>query len=815
MQRKVSTCLVLLLLLSIAGPLSQGKEFGKFSSGTGCSCHYGGAATVSMSGHPTTYTAGQTYTLSLSVSGGVSGTAGGFSLDVNDGTFSTGMGIMAVKVNSNGLSATHTTANYRSWSVDWTAPATGAGQITFNLAGLTASGDGSTSGDAWGTAVYYANETGGAAPNNAPTVSNLQIGPTNPVTTDTLTLSYTYQDSDGDAESGTEIRWYKDGILESSRNDQTTVPPSLTQKGESWNVTVTPSDGDDQGNLETSSNLNIANSIPIVQSAAITPSSATEDDVLTIEWTDFDADVDTLSPSGIEWYVDESKVSAFDGEITVPSIAIRDGDIWYSKIKVNDGEIDSAWFTTANITIGSNNSAPVVTSVSLAGPYTTIDDLTATWTSSDNESDSIISSEFRWELNGVLYNGQSDETLPSSQTNKGQNWRVSCRVSDGQFSQWSDWSNSITIANSVPSLNSFTIEQESVFSLEEVTFVYDANDADEDELTTQSSWSPSSISNPLPGEIYTMEFHVIDSEGAVSISLSDSVVIANSLPEVAYDGNTTFDSSSDLSPIFSSSDANNDTVNLSIIWQRNGFSTTFEGSSIPSNNLGPGDIWTAIVTPNDGTDDGNILSVSFTISNIEPVAAVSMEQQIWIGVPTTLSSLESTDIDGIITDATWTIGNTDYNGLTIEITPDSASTSIALTVYDDSGGSNSTMATLIASNPPEASDIEVKVKATDVEISWQGTALEWAVYRDGSFLGNTEQNSWTDSPPLEGELTYSIKPVIDGIEIPISQDVSATVSADDLSETPGPALTAGMIFGILMIIVGLLGASFSFISGRD
>ena len=30
MQRKVSTCLVLLLLLSIAGPLSQGKEFGKF-----------------------------------------------------------------------------------------------------------------------------------------------------------------------------------------------------------------------------------------------------------------------------------------------------------------------------------------------------------------------------------------------------------------------------------------------------------------------------------------------------------------------------------------------------------------------------------------------------------------------------------------------------------------------------------------------------------------------------------------------------------------------------------------------------------------
>jgi hypothetical protein len=115
------------MLVSLV-PTSLGNSGGKFSSGSGCSCHYGGSATVSMTGQPSSYTPGSTYTLSISVSGGVSGSAGGFSLDVNKGTLSTGgVGIMAVKVNSAQNSATHTTNSYRSWSVDWTAPSSGSG----------------------------------------------------------------------------------------------------------------------------------------------------------------------------------------------------------------------------------------------------------------------------------------------------------------------------------------------------------------------------------------------------------------------------------------------------------------------------------------------------------------------------------------------------------------------------------------------------------------------------------------------------------------------------------------------------------------
>ena len=260
---------------------------------SGCGCHYGGSATVSMSGQPSSYNPGTTYTLSISVSNGVSGSHGGFSLDANKGTLTIGggVGIGAVKVNSAGTSATHTTNSYRSWSVDWIAPSAGSGSVQFNLAGMTANGNSGTGGDAWVQPRLLCLK----AVHLRQTTHRVHLdysSPSNPVTTDTLTLSYTYQDQDGDPEFGTKIRWYKDGQLISSRNDQTTVPPSLTSKGETWNVTVTPSDGEDDGTPVHSSTLVVVNSIPMITSAEITPENALESDDLSLIHSSSDADND-------------------------------------------------------------------------------------------------------------------------------------------------------------------------------------------------------------------------------------------------------------------------------------------------------------------------------------------------------------------------------------------------------------------------------------------------------------------------------------------------------------------------------------------
>ena len=804
--KNISILIITLMLVSLV-PTSLGNSGGKFSSGTGCGCHYGGSATVSMTGQPSSYTPGSTYTLSISVSGGVSGSAGGFSLDVNKGTLSTGgVGIMAVKVNSAQNSATHTTNSYRSWSVDWTAPSSGSGTAQFNLAGMTANGANGNNGDAWGTTTITVPESG-PAPNNPPSVSNVQLSPSNPVTTDTLTLTYNFQDSDGDSESGTMIRWYKDGILESSRNDQMTVPPSLTSKGESWNVTVTPSDGTDDGSPVHSSNLLVVNSIPMMTTAEITPNDAVDTDDLTVSWTSSDADGDTRTVSGIEWYVDDSKVSAFDGDETIPSVAIRDGDVWYAKVKVNDGEADSDWITTQDVTIGTDNTAPVMVSVNLGGPYHTMDDLVATAQANDVDNDALT---YEWDwpaTNGAI----SSSTLPYFYTEKGESWTVRCRVTDGVV--YSDWmeSSAVIIQNTAPVLNELAIDQETVFFDTEATYSFDATDIDGDTLATSETWE-------LNGDTLTLTLSVYDDEMAYSNTLSDTVQIVNSLPTLSYDGPISQSALVPLSPAIQSDDANGDTVTTSWQWMRNGFMTDENGSTIPESKLGAGDVWTAMITPNDGQDDGPVLMIDFTISNTEPTASITAPESLIQGAMVTFSAMSSSDIDGAVVNAIWSVdGTVMHNGMTFT-TIMTQQLNLQVKVIDDLGADDVYTQTFIGTQAPKAMNTQVELDGSDAIITWEGDSEEWAVVHNGQVIDTTSELKYRHSPTMEGQHVYSMLPVIDGQTI--QDDSAGSTDSVELStslvpDAPGPSDTAGLIFSIVLLLVGLIGVVISFLPRRD
>jgi len=83
--------------------------------------------------------------------------------------------------------------------------------------------------------------------NQAPTASNVDLND-NPIAgVNDIVLSYDYSDADGHAESGTEIRWFKDDVLQSAYNDLTTVPKGDTNAGEDWYGKVKPKDGTDFG----------------------------------------------------------------------------------------------------------------------------------------------------------------------------------------------------------------------------------------------------------------------------------------------------------------------------------------------------------------------------------------------------------------------------------------------------------------------------------------------------------------------------------------------------------------------------------------
>ena len=100
------------------------------------------------------------------------------------------------------------------------------------------------------------------APNTPPEASNLAITPSYPQTTDDLVGTYDYYDADGDGESGSEIRWYKDGLLQEDFNDTLTVSSNATSVEEEWYFTVKPSDGEDFGTVQTSPTVTIVTEPP-------------------------------------------------------------------------------------------------------------------------------------------------------------------------------------------------------------------------------------------------------------------------------------------------------------------------------------------------------------------------------------------------------------------------------------------------------------------------------------------------------------------------------------------------------------------------
>lgn len=135
------------LALWAAHLLADGSgRTGVSTSSNGCSCHgsspnANGAVTVSVTG-PQAVVAGTINDYTIAVSGGPSGTTGGFDLSASGGTFTAGTGN---KVSGGDL--THSNNSRRSWSFRWTAPAT-AGTYRFAAVGLASNGSGS-GGDSW------------------------------------------------------------------------------------------------------------------------------------------------------------------------------------------------------------------------------------------------------------------------------------------------------------------------------------------------------------------------------------------------------------------------------------------------------------------------------------------------------------------------------------------------------------------------------------------------------------------------------------------------------------------------------------------
>ena len=213
----VLTIAILMLLLAFA-PSIEGKLTGKADASGGCTCHNSVQSVTANHNFPTSYTSGTIYNINITMQGGVVGAQGGFALEVDKGVFSNN----GPDVQFGPMTATHTNPSARSWSFDWTAPPPSSGVVSVALATLTANGDNTNSNDAWGTTTHSISEL---VSNQAPSATNAVIkssvspfSETNVAENIDVKFDYTYSDPENDPQSGSEIRWMKNGVTQPLHN---------------------------------------------------------------------------------------------------------------------------------------------------------------------------------------------------------------------------------------------------------------------------------------------------------------------------------------------------------------------------------------------------------------------------------------------------------------------------------------------------------------------------------------------------------------------------------------------------------------------
>jgi hypothetical protein len=807
-------------------PVIEANSGGKHFSSGGCNCHGGSSSSVVISENfPSTYNAGQTYSIQVSVSGGVSGTYGGFNVEVSQGSLSTG-GNSGVKVS--GMSVTHTNKVNRAWSFDWTAPSSGSGTVTAGIAGMTANGVSGTSGDAWSTTSATITETV-VVSNNPPTASNVQISPSGATSSDDIILVYTFSDQDsGDTESGTTIQWSQNGAHQSQFDGLMTISSTSTLKGDSWQASVTPSDGEEFGATVNSNTITVLNSLPSIGSSAISPSNPTSaDDLTASKIGEVDNDGDALTFE-YRWYLNGALQDDLDDFTIVPSLATRADDVWEVEVRAHDGEGHSPWVRSNPISVtgDTSNNAPTVDSITVspANPKT-LDGIVVSSTSSDADMDSIVDTQYRWWKNGVT-TSISSSTLDSTMTTKGDIWTVEVRVNDG--TEWSLWteSSSLEILNTAPILESATISITQAATNENVTVMATMSDVDGDQTTKSITWYldgviqleyndqatlPSSITNK--GESWTAVVQADDGESKSSQSETLSVMILNSDPLLSISlENVT--SQNDLLLETTISDIDDDVTEVSTIsWFRNGFREgSLDGATIvPSSYLGPGQEWSVEVNVTDGTSFV-ISTASIIVENTPPIARISvLTDALYAGERVILSGLDSSDPDNSIVRYQWIWMNGASSGVeTSFLMPLSGVVEVSLTVTDESGATNTTPLTIEPISALACPNLTRTVSGAKVQFDWtwaSSVPASFEISRNGVVIGVTNETTFTDSPNVLGTSNYEIQTMLgDRILESSCQSPSASVEIDaaTIEFEEGPSTVAGLGLGSVYVIIGIL-----------
>jgi hypothetical protein len=361
-------------------------------------------------------------------------------------------------------------------------------------------------GERWSFSVRPKDGTGFGTPltsaevsiaNSAPRVSSLALQPAQPGTDDNLVAAYTYLDTDGDAESGTELRWFRNGVEAPAYFALKTLPASATTKGESWYVTVKPKDGTDFGQLVTSAPVVILNTPPKATNVNLSPLSPKATDPLLASYTYSDADGDPQQGTELRWYLNGVEVAELYGQFTVPAGTAKAGETWHFTVQPKDGVALGTLVKSTSVIVGS--SAPVASVLQIT-PFapSTHDVLVANYLYSDPDGEPESGSELEWYRNGVLVPSlNGSKTVPAGTARKGESWSFSVRPKDGAFFGARQTSPSVKLGNTPPSAANASVSPQQPRTDDALHAVFAYVDADGDLQTgSEIRWYRNGLEQP-------------------------------------------------------------------------------------------------------------------------------------------------------------------------------------------------------------------------------------------------------------------------------------------------------------------------------
>ena len=871
---RVTALVVILLLLSVPYTV-QSNSSGKIgSSVSGCTCHSNTQAiSPTLSGLPWGaggYTPGSTYSLIWDGGPHISGD-GGFNLDASTGSWSN----LGSQVQLLQGELTHSSDSLRSWSADWTAPASGTGDVTFNLAVLYANGNGQNSGDSWGTGTWTLPESSSSG-GSPPVASNVTYVPTNPTKATGLGVSYDYSDADGDSEQGTQIKWWRDGLRISSIDDMTNVPNSWIARGQEWQVEVTPSDVNEDGDPVLLTPVTIGNTIPVARDLSLSPTDPLENDNLNLDYEYYDLDGNPQQNTEIYWYLDGGRIAELDGQTSVSSLWTRSGDAWQASVRPHDGTDygDTAW--TATIVIGSSNTQPSATAyITPSGNAFTSNSLQVIVGYSDPDGDPKVSTEIRWLRDGTQISSYNDMTIvPPEATSKNQQWVAEVRVFDGLM--WSDWitTSAVTIQNTPPVVISITMLPEGdLYTSANLTVVWEQSDIDGDlESASQIRWWVNGnwvqdyddmVTIPSTETVRDQHWSVQvlpgDGESLGSSMKTTSRTILNappSLPEITLGGDFGTielgipDALHDLIVQVSSIDPDQETVLFDYQWSRNGFHVPdLDGySSVTSDRLEPGQTWEVTVFANDPWGLSSSASKTVVIANLPPDAKWStLPDPAVPGSEFSLDASGAQDPDGHIVAWFWTVNGVSLSGESIDVILPGGVHTVVLTVVDNMGASDTHESELVLGPVSMVSDLTAILDGAKISLSWSGSSSEYRVYRSSSPIttvvgltsldsvptwgdpvplnmdpvGVTSGTQWSETAPVATTLYYAVTTTVEGMEIVwivdgenmVSIDATSAAGAVDTDPTGSTKLLVIPI-SIIMVLLGAAAIAISITESR-